>query len=303
MFLRYKKQVDDLSLHIEVIGAATKPIVRSSPTLLSTHKGLGFVATGKRRKAFLGNDLVLDKVAPTAASALVEQGPDARHYFTLRHARRAPVGAPRMSPSSIHVFWDASRSRRDANHKAELAVLRGFLAKHPNAKVSVYAVRNRLVRLRTGRGVSAARSLANIDYDGASNLGAIRSMLRRGTNSHLNIVVTDGMANYAGPAPMSAKAPTWVLSSTSSANRVWMRQLAASSGGAYLDLRRIKTGEAIASIGRVADTVSVVHFEHGRDAVPGDAGAWVDDADPLLGEAVQQRTLADVRSANDDNGR
>ena len=50
------------------------------------------------------------------------------------------------------------------------------------------------------------------------------------------------------------------------------------------------------------EVVLVVLDDHG-DAVARDAGSRVDDADPLAGEDVQQRALADVRAANDgDNG-
>ncbi len=47
----------------------------------------------------------------------------------------------------------------------------------------------------------------------------------------------------------------------------------------------------------------VVGLADGADAVARHAGDRIDDADPLPGQAVQQGTLADVRSAYDRNDR
>src|SRR5947208_2415558 len=61
----------------------------------------------------------------------------------------------------------------------------------------------------------------------------------------------------------------------------------------------------LTSVGRSAAAgvhqleVPALGFEEGGDAVAGDAGRGINDADPPAGQAVEQGRLADVRAADD----
>lgn len=256
--LSFRKPVEQLALRIEVVKAVAKPvIVAGGPAGLQFSKTrTAFVATAKLANARLTDDLYLHLPRADQQPVRVERSGDGALYFSIRDrlgkaAAKSPVV---RKPRRIAVYWDASMSRADHDHKTERALLGRYFDRLGAVEVYLVTLRDRSDSARRFRlpaqRAALNKALTTLVYDGATSLRLRR--VRRLPPVDLNLLISDGLGNYGAVGRPRFKAPVYAINTATVANHNLLRFVALTSGGAYLNLRTLKPARAAALIGRPA---------------------------------------------------
>ncbi len=256
--LSFRKKVQAFSLRVEVVKAATKPLVKSGGPqgLRFTTWRDSFVASAKLKNVKLTRDLRVSLPNIERRPVQVETGPDGKTYFTIRDVVKRAAAQVASSPRRIALYWDASGSRAKTSHAAELKLLNGYLNKlRKPVTISLVAFRNvadrpRHFRLPAQR-KALTKALRTMRYDGGTQVGSVRRLRGR---YDLVLFFSDGLSNFGVEKPPALGAPIYTINAATSANHSFLRYLALRSGGAYLNLNRTDVKVALRSIG--AETFS-----------------------------------------------
>jgi len=268
-------------------GAAPSATLSGQPLLL-TASGANFEGQRATRHEAAQGDLVVRIPRADKAVATVERFDDGEHYFCINDSvtdTRTPAQREAKAVKRLAVLWDASGSRATLDKTRELAVLRRYLALHANERLEVdlVAVRQAPTLVKhlqlTGKLDALERELASITYDGGTQLG--RLLPSALAVPDLYLLFSDGLSDYGSDEPAAFKAPLYALSSDPRANHALLRQLAAKSGGEYLNLGTLGDEQAAARLGLMPYQVTQVSF---------DARAMT-QVYPRLGEPVQAQVL------------
>lgn len=169
--------------------------------------------------------------------------------------------AKRNAPMHVGIAWDASLSRAQTDKTHELAVLRRLFARlDPTAVITLVTFRNEPDAPRTFAAKDAGKlldELTKLAYDGGTNLGAlalVRDAQRLPGSPGSDkaappidywLLFTDGMADLGPALPKKAEVPVYTITDDTSANYALLRAIAGESGGAFLDLQRIDSAQAV----------------------------------------------------------
>jgi Ca-activated chloride channel homolog len=251
--LAFKKKIGSFSIRVEVIKAASKPLVKSGGP-----KGLAFrtwrdsyIASSKLKNVILKKDLRIALPKIETQPIRVEKAADGNFYFTIHDAPKTIGGQAPPSPSNIALYWDASLSRKTASHEKELKLFTTYLNQlTAPVSISVVTFRNVSDRVKKYRlpaqRKALLKALRTVQYDGGTQVGSIGKL--RGKYD-LVLFFSDGLSNFGVEKPPALGAPIYTINSSKSANHAFMRYLALRSGGAYLNLARISIKGALSSIG------------------------------------------------------
>ena len=254
--LNFRKPVKKMSMRVEVIKAAAKPVViGGGPSRLSFKRWSdSYVARARLANTTLTKPLYVRLPKISRQPVRVERGPDGQYYFAIRDAVSAPtLRHRRRPPRSLAIYWDASMSRGKISHKAELKLLDRFFAGNRQAMtVYLVAFRDRAERPRRfslPRQKSALMgALRTMVYDGGTQLG--RGFGRRAPRTDISLMFTDGISNFGDEDPRQLKRPVYVFNNSAVANHAALRYIAMRSGGAYYNLQTTPVAKAAAAIGR-----------------------------------------------------
>ena len=255
--LGFRNRVDSISLRIEAINHQTKPIVtKGGPSGFAFGPWRhGFVAQKKLSNAILKDDLHILLPKAGAPPVMVQTATDGTTYFTIRDwITPGKLDHKRALPRRIGIYWDASLSRANANHKRELQLLGNYLKSlgKTNLEVQLVVFRNTTQPVRRFQLPSQYRELTttlrNINYDGATQLGRIAP---NATTKTLDLILlfTDGISNFGSEHPGKFNAPIYTINDATTANHAALRSIATQTGGTYLNLQRINLETARRAIG------------------------------------------------------
>jgi Ca-activated chloride channel family protein len=269
--LRYRDPVTEFSLAVEVVRAAAKPIVtQGGPRGLSFMAARkSYIASAKLKNVKLVNDLYVRLPDLHKRPVHVQTASDGHTYFAIRMQPQANAAAAQTKPRRIGIYWDASFSRRHADHKKELALLESYLGQlSSGATAHVVVFRNVKQRAKTFRVPAQTQALLSflrgIQYDGATQLG---SLAGRGLpRADLNLLFSDGISNIGLEDPLGLKAPTYIINSSTSAGHALLRYVALRSGGRYFNLNRVNASQAVTAIGKTPFSFLSSDSEHGQKA-------------------------------------
>ena len=170
---------------------------------------------------------------------------DNRLYFA---ARIAPTIAAEyeIHPKTLTVFWDASSSGLERDLKKEINFLRQFLSYYKIERLKIIPFATKLldtVRFdspyETG---SKWRSyLEQLDYDGATQLGAIQVK----DAPDVVMIFSDGKNSYGSKIPKTNNRLTYWVQAASGFNPNSVSSLVGISGGKGINLNQISISEAI----------------------------------------------------------
>jgi len=253
---RHPQPIPQVSFRIETRKDLPKPVVRESALddLDFAEWRESYVAERSARDLPLARTLVIDLPPARAPAAVVEVGPDGRHYFAIRDPADLPAPAPVSPPERVAVIWDASASRQDDDHAREREFLRRLVGQWGRGPVTVVfqVLRHRLIseRVLTVRGGDAAPLLAEIEhlyYDGGTQLGAIRPP---NPPPDYILLFSDGQGNFGAALPPAGPVPLIAVSAAPDADRLVLRHLAGRSGGRAIDLLTEDPATAARAVGR-----------------------------------------------------
>src|SRR2546425_8615936 len=232
--MAYTAALPEFALHVRVAGAGAAPIV-SGGELAFRRAGSEWVGSVERKEFTAA--AVLEVAIPAARGPLVHtQDFDGRTYF-YAELPLAGEKAPRPAPRVVALAWDSSGSGADRDHARELALLSAYFNWMKNGEVLLVRGRDAVepvqrFRIAQGDWRELRRALESTVYDGATNLGALAVP----AEAEEVLLVSDGLANFGeGRLQMSGKR-VHAISAAVRSDAGFLRALAESSGGRYLDL-------------------------------------------------------------------
>lgn len=205
-----------------------------------------------------------------------------KEYF-YSEVPSTPLLLTRPAPKVVGLLWDSSASGRERNHEREYALLSAWFADLKNVEVRLFRIRDRVTREGTfsvndGEWHTLQKELESTVYDGATSLDGLVD------DSKVDawILFSDGFLNY-GTVDPSSKIPLHglvhtVLSSTR-ANALWLRTVAANRGGEYVNLFESDPAKAVSIL--ESQSTRVLGVEYNPEDV---AQVFPDLGTPILGE-------------------
>lgn len=156
---------------------------------------------------------------------------------------------PRPAPRRLGLVWDASGSGARRDHARELAVLEDLFRHWGNVEVHLRLARDvtedrGVFRVKDGDWRALRDVLSAVTYDG----GTAAAALSAPGGTELNLLFSDGLANYGAEATAASAVPLFALTSVTGGNAPALRAPAERSGGGLLDLTRLTPGDAVAAL-------------------------------------------------------
>lgn len=285
--LDFRSPVGDFRLRVEVVKPGAAPeVVAGGPAGL-TFRGWeeSFVAEATLSNAPMDADLVVALPTTVAAQPVrVEAAADGSVYFSLRDTVAVPPPVAAIAPKAVRLLWDASASRGRVDHAREIGFLRAYFNSLAGGPVAVDLVTFRDAAEAPRRFTlpaqldALAAALEAVPYDGGTQLAAI-APAKETPPADLVLLFTDGVSTFGRPDPGEPDAPLYVLNTAAAANHAFLRHLAQTGGGAYLDLSAVTDEQALAAVGRPA-------FSFLRATVKGGEGGGAGELYPRSGRPV-----------------
>jgi len=255
--LNFAEKVGEFSLAVEVVKSGAVPVVTGQdlPDFVFAGWNEGFRAETTVRDAVLNENLTIALPPVIENPVIVERDARGIVRFVVTERVMAPETEPAPAPERMSIFWDASGSRGQSDHRKEISFLRRYLETCPStAQASLTIFRDRAEPEReialSAAGLDELESiLRKVHYDGGTQLASIAPR-KDAREADLILLFTDGISTFGRSDPGSMAAPVYVINSSTMSDSSFMRSLARRTGGRYIDLKRTAIDEAVLSIGR-----------------------------------------------------
>jgi len=239
MALAYGARLPEFSLSIRVRGALREPVLawRDAQELRFVREGDGYAARLERREYFAAGFLEVAVRQPETA-AFWTQALDGDRYFYAETQLPMPHNPiARTLPQSVALVWDSSASGAAREHAREFALLDAYFKAMGEGTVHLVRVRDSVdpaetFRVTRGDWRALRTALERTVYDGATNLGALRSV----AGAAEMLLFSDGLTNYGDAAAPRLEGRVFTVSAAPRSNPALLRHIAYSSGGDYIDL-------------------------------------------------------------------
>ena len=238
--LGFRERIDELSLRIEVVKAATQPRVVESAGLVGfrfTNRGDSFVAEQKTAKPILSGDLRIALRDLDEQSVRVERAFDNQTYFLIRDPMtRHSTERPSLKMERIRVLWDTSGSRAGSDVEREISLLRSYLSTPAVAGAEVELQPFAVLAATTQRFRMPAQldalitSVRSVRYDGGTQIGALGTLTEEAPPDAY-LLFSDGAQNFGDDDPTGLNAPVYAINSSPAANHALLRSIARRTGG------------------------------------------------------------------------
>jgi tetratricopeptide (TPR) repeat protein len=277
--LNWGQEVPLARVRVEVQQNPVKPVLRfggRDRDLFFEAQGAGYVAEKTFENIRFADDLTVALPGTSSARQIAVErftratAKNEETFFVVSDSPTVPAPPPSpLGPMTyrVGIVWDASLSRKGADHKRELAVLEKHLRSLGNTgTVTLLILRHQVEARREfllgADGIaSLLKAIQETPLDGGTNMGALNL-----TGQHHWLVFTDGNGNLGDQMPAQVQGQVYPIASDSTANHPLLRALANRTGGAYLNLARITDEEAQASLRAQPFSLLSVKIESGRVA-------------------------------------
>jgi hypothetical protein len=256
--LAFTRPIPKFSLRVEVIKPSAEPQIKQSAlaNFQFSRWHDSALAETVLENAMPGKSLVIALPNVDKQDVQIEKSSDGKIYFAIHDRPPGPrTDAPPLAPKHVAIYWDASGSRASPDHDRELGLLKALLntwavASKPVA-VDLVLLRNTLsppqhFQVAPGNVPELLKVLANVDYDGATRLGAIAPL--PGAKPDFVLLFSDGVSTIGRSEPAAFEVPIFAFSNDPNADWAVLEHLAGTSGGRCFDLANCLDAEIIAAI-------------------------------------------------------
>lgn len=245
-----------VSFRAEVLGDQIVPQVTEAPLddlqFVTWHRA--FVAQGSREDIKLDGNLVIELPELSRQKVFTMRADDGRTYFYTWDRPGLPNLATKAVPlRRMTLFWDASASRSHDAHQKAYDFLKAFFSTQKQAIiVRLVLVRTRLseariLTVKEGDSTQLREILAQVFYDGATNLAALADDR---SDADLAFLFSDGISTWEPGTGAYLRAPLYTIGTSDGSDSARLRRLAALSGGEFIDLQREQAETAARQIGQ-----------------------------------------------------
>jgi len=257
--LAFAEKIDDFQLRIKVVkpDGEQKIIVDNNAGLDLQLKDKNQWELEARQKNFVANQsLVLQIPKEALPNAISFKSKDGSHYFYIAdHKIEAQKSIARSVPKRVKIIWDASHSGAERDIEKEFELLIAYLSQEEIESVELEVIRNEVTKLGVFKNdkagfVKVIKTLAELDYDGATRLGLIDIT---NTEADTILIFSDGittLGNTDSFKNFKGKTPVFTIHCSQSAEHALLRSIALRSQGAYINL---KTTDAVTAYKRMTE--------------------------------------------------
>ena len=157
------------------------------------------------------------------------------YYFMLLALLISLATASQNTPKNVTLLWDASYSMVDRNLNVDLQYLDSYFKKNPEVSLTLITFSNEIIldqlyNITNANWSALEKELQNTIYDGATNYEKIDIV-----ESDQVLIFTDGNSFHSKFPKISSQLT--VISSGTSINREFLKQIAQKSNGDFIDLK------------------------------------------------------------------
>lgn len=249
--LEFKKPVGKFSVNIEVLKQTIAPVVEKTDI-----ENITFEKWNDSYKASLVKEnytashpiaftVPAESVSPIA---FAESGTHTNgQQFFYASVKPEILKREKKLPSSIALIWDVSTSNKYDNYDRIVNVLDAYFKKIGNIKIKLVTFSNDIQTeadfiVTAGNWDNLKSTITQLKYDGATQLGCLN--LSKYSCDEF-ILVSDGISNFGNKEIAVTKVPVIVINENQSADHSYLSYIAASTGGAYLNLLKLSNTQAV----------------------------------------------------------
>ncbi|MEL7530458.1 MAG: DUF2135 domain-containing protein, partial [Bacteroidota bacterium] len=237
--MHFREAVDSFSVSVQVFQQAVKPKLEENEI-----ESLVFENWQENYQAFkayadyLPNrtlGFLVPQAEKTQKVMIEEQEGEWWFYANLRPELYVRQKA---KPKNIHLIWDASHSGRDRDVAKELAILDRYFGWVENSSISLHILRNKIeaggsFRIKEGNWSELRKQLAQLPFDGGSNLGEIDINPLLGDEV---LLISDGLHTFGEDdfSPQSTP-PLYILNTSAVADYSRLAFCAQATGGRFIN--------------------------------------------------------------------
>lgn len=246
--LNYQNTIDTFSLNIAAFNQQITPQVIQNANLN--------IQFEKAEATFLANVTELNYVARSQFSFILPKENDYQRVFleekneneSYFYINLSPdvIQKAKTLPRKICLFWDASNSAEKKIIEKELELIENYIKKIGNLEVELITFSNDIdktvnFKINNGNWNNLKNALLDVQYDGGTQLGAID--FSKYVCDEI-ILSSDGLSNFGNSEIKLSKTPVFVINSCQEANHSYLKYIAQSTGGAYINLNNLSPEQA-----------------------------------------------------------
>lgn len=261
--LAYQEELDNFHVRLAVASGETEPTVEANSlgTLEFGDWESQFVAEMELTNVTPDEDLVV-LVPETSSKPLIELGEDGYTYFSFFDLLpQLSATTERPDPERIVILFDGSTSRADADLESEMRLVSNWLGQLGETHVDLIVLRDRLSEVLSfpaseSRADDLVAALLAEPLDGGTDFhdlhfpSQLSELISGGATDTVDVYVlmSDGLGSLGEPERLVPETPVIAITSSANANHAWLRDVAESSGGAYVNLQRLSDEEALEAV-------------------------------------------------------
>lgn len=314
--LGFDSALDQFTLNIEVYGSGSneRPLIENK---LYAHPNFkennGFYIYRVNRKNHKPTEPVVIRIPNTNPESKILTNNDYFYVFQ----KLDPEVRKKSKPKKITILWDASFSMRYRNLEKELSFLNHYFQYLNEVEVIFISFNNTIQReqhlkILDGNWTKLKTLIKGEIYDGGTSFNSFQQKVIEGDEI---LFFSDGMANLGEWAEIP-EIPIYPVNSLVSANHEYIRNVAASSGGTYINLVRQSPEIALQNITQeIFQFLGVDHNSSITEVYPNDpinvegsfsiAGKFSNEAELELlfgyGGKVTQRKHVNIQRIGNDS--
>ncbi len=297
--LAYGAGIPRFSLAIRARGVSTPPAVawRNPDEIRFVQDQDGFSAILERHD-YIASGFLEVTTRQSGPLAWTGEFGAARYFFAELPLRGA--SAPRRLPKSVALVWDSSASGAQRDHAREFALLDAYFGRFGEGVVQLQRVRETVsapeeFRIAGGNWRALRTALEQTVYDGATNLGALFPL----PGAEESLLFSDGLANFGEPVAPRLAGRVFAISAAARANTAFLRLLAETAGGRFIDLIADTRSQAADKLLKSGPRLLHVDADGAREVIaasPYPRGGYLNFAGILEGNAAALKVTVELPS-------
>ena len=260
--LRFPNQLNHFRLTLNVASAQKPPVVQGGSLANLEFKNWQtiYTASTELKDIALTEDLYVALMTRPEESLAVQKARKGDFFLYHKILNINNLNNNMLKPSATPVvLWDASLSREKSEHDREIEFLKTALK--DATKITLVVFRNvPEAPVEFASVDDLAKALADIVYDGGTNLAAALSTVPKGSDAYL---FCDGLDTLSAADALKAT-PDFRLSafySDKDQNAPFLRGLSTKTGGICADLRTVSIADAMKLLAAPAIVLSKVELD------------------------------------------